>query len=83
MKIEQAAIDTAAKLLLDRRFWNDCKMFASDAAGKTELSGDEKRNKVKADLIIVFGDIGSVFVHLGIELAVAWLKSQQTPVANG
>lgn len=77
MEIKQAAINTAAKLLLDRRFWNDCKMFVRDAAGKTELSGDEKRNKVKTDLIIVFGDIGSVFLHLGIELAVAWLKTQE------
>lgn len=77
MKVGQYAVDGAAKLILDNQFWYDVKMFVSDASGRTELTGEEKKAKVKQDLLIVFGDIGEVVMNLGIELAVTWLKSQQ------
>lgn len=77
MKIEQYAVESAATLLLDHRFWYDVKLFVADASGQTNLTGAEKKAKVRQDLLVVFGDIGDALINLGIELAVIWLKSQQ------
>jgi hypothetical protein len=76
MEVKLFAVNIASRLLLDKRFWNDCKQFVSNIDGDTNLTGEEKRAKVKKDLLTVFGDVASVIVHLGIELAVAWLKLQ-------
>ena len=76
MKLEESAIDAAGKLLLDHQFWADCKQFVSDIDGQTGLTGAEKSEKVKSDLSFIFGEVGSVFLTIGIELALAWVKSQ-------
>lgn len=47
MKIEQYAIQGAAKLLLDNQFWADVKVFVADIDGETSLTNDEKHAKVK------------------------------------
>jgi hypothetical protein len=70
------AINTAAKLLLSSRLWNDAKMFVQEAQMDTNLTGAEKRSRVKQNLLLVLGDIGDVILHLAIELAVYFLKEQ-------
>lgn len=74
MKIKQMAIEGAAALILDRHFWLDCKMFVRDVA-QTGLTKEEKHEAVKRDLFIIFGDIGSTLMDIGIKLAVLYLKS--------
>ena len=76
MQLKQTAIDSAAALFLNKRFWIDCKMFVQDVAGQTGLTNAEKHAKVVKDLIIVFGDIGETLLDIGVKLAVLWLKSQ-------
>jgi hypothetical protein len=71
-------IDAFAKLILDNQFWSDCKVFVADASGKTELTGPEKKAKVSKDLFTIFGTLGDAIFNLGIELALAYVKSQAT-----
>lgn len=68
------SIDSAAKLLLDQQFWYDAKLFVKDIDGEAGLTGPEKKAKVKADLIVVFGEIGNVLLNFAIELGVLWLR---------
>jgi hypothetical protein len=76
------AIQSAATLLLDKRLWNDAKMFveAANAEDNLQLSkADNNRQKhrnVKNKLFIVFGDIGETLVDIAIKLAVLYLKEQ-------
>ena len=76
MKINDLIINTAAKMLLDKRLWLDARMFVTEIDGQSHLSNAEKRDKVKQDLLVIFDDVSSVILNLAIELAVAWLKSQ-------
>ena len=78
MKLEQSVVDGVGKLLLDHQFWSDCKMFVADVDGKTELTGEQKRAKVRADLRFIFGDVASIFLAIGIELALGWVKANGT-----
>lgn len=77
MDVKTIAINTAAKLLLNSRLWTDAKVFVQEAAMDSNLTGAEKRSRVKQNILLVLGDIGDVLIHLAIELAVYWLKSKQ------
>ena len=68
-------INTAAKLLLDSRLWTDAKTFVKEAQMDSNLTGSEKRSRVKQNILLVLGDIGDVLIHLAIELAVYYLKA--------
>lgn len=75
MKLEEFAIESAGKILLDNQLWADVKAFVSDVANHDHLSNEEKHEKVKQDIIYIFGDIGNTIINLAIALAVAWAKS--------
>ena len=68
-------IDTAAKMLLDGKIYALAKTFVRDAAS-TELSGPEKKEKVKSDILEIIGDVAENILNLAIEIAVLYLKSQ-------
>lgn len=77
MNVTTMVINTAAKLLLDSRLWIDAKMFVTESQMDSNLTGSEKRSRVKQNLLLVLGDIGDVLLNLSIEMAVYWLKSKQ------
>lgn len=74
-KVKPFIINTAAKLLLDSRLWTDAKTFVQEAQMDSNLTGSEKRSRVKQNILLVLGDIGDVLIHLAIELAVYYLKA--------
>jgi hypothetical protein len=80
MKIKTIAINSAAKLLLDKQLWSDVKMFVNDMESR-DLPNHEKHQKVMDDIKFLFGDISNFIINLAISLAVAWLKtlSETTP----
>jgi hypothetical protein len=78
MDIKAEAIDGAGKLLMDHQLWSDVKYFVQDVDGQSGLTGPDKKAKVKADLILIFGEVGSVLLSMAIELGVLWLQSQST-----
>lgn len=78
MKITPIIIQTAARLLLDSRLWTDAKTFVKEAQMDNTLTGTEKRQRVKENILLVLGDIGDVIIHLAIELAVYYFKSTST-----
>jgi len=75
MKLSPLLISTAAKILLESRLWNNAKTFVKEAAMDSNLTGSEKRARVKQNILLVLGDIGDVIIHLAIELAVLYLKT--------
>jgi hypothetical protein len=76
MILQTEVLNGVGKLLLDHQLWADVKMFVTDVDGQTGLSGKEKSDKVKKDLVLIFGEIGSVLLNFVIELGVLWLQSQ-------
>ena len=75
MNLTQIAVNGAAKLLLDHQLWADVKMFVADVSGETHLTNGEKQAKVKADLVMIFGEVESFILNLAIELAVTFLSA--------
>ena len=56
------------------RLWTDIKMFIRDAESTT-LTHDEKKAKVKRDLVAVFGDTAEFVLNFAVEIGVIWLKA--------
>jgi hypothetical protein len=44
-----------------------------------DLTGDQKKQKVRQDLLFVCSTLGDSLLNFIIELAVQWVKSQQAP----
>lgn len=77
MKLKTVGINLAASILLDSKFWNKVKSLVTDVMNNDNLTSDAKREKVKNDLLSIFGDISNSIINLAIELAVNWVKSRQ------
>lgn len=75
MNLQQESINLAAKILLNNQVWSDAKYFVKDLDDH-KLSNEAKHERVKTDLLRIFGDIGSTILDVAIKLAVLWLKSQ-------
>jgi hypothetical protein len=74
-ELESDAIDMFASVIFEDRFWNDVKMFVSEASN-TNKSNEAKKHQVRKNLLIVFEDIGEFILNLAIELAVTLLKAK-------
>jgi hypothetical protein len=83
--LEQSIIDNLAPEILGAfgfgsgisgsRVWNDVKMFVQDVDGETGLTGEQKKAKVKKDLVAVFGDVAEFVLNAAVEIAVVWLRA--------
>lgn len=77
MKVKTLAIEAAAKMLLpNSQLWLHAKKLVSDINNNAELTGDEKRYVVRADLKALFNDLTSAIIDLAIVLAVNWARAQ-------
>ena len=76
MNIKPILISQLAKLILGTQLWQDCRTFVLSIES-TSYSGTEKRIHVLNSLQAVFNDISVALLNCGIELAVAWVRSQQ------
>lgn len=76
VNVENYALQGAAKLLIDHQLWSDVKMFCMDAANNDNLDNAAKHAKVKADLMFIFKDVGSVVLNLAIELGTLWVQNE-------
>jgi hypothetical protein len=50
-------------------------MFITDIDGKSGLTGEEKKEQVKKDLVAVFGDAAEFTLNFAVEIGVLWLKA--------
>lgn len=75
MKIKSTAISSFAKFILGGTTFTRLIGIAKRQQD-SNLSGAEKREAALADIEMIGLDIGGWAINLGIELAVAWLKSQ-------
>ena len=82
--LEQSVIDDLAPNILSAfgfgsisgsRVWNDVKMFVQDVDCETGLTGEQKKAKVKKDLVAVFGDVAEFVLNAAVEIAVVWLRA--------
>jgi len=77
MKVVQAIFDQAGHLISpSSQLWVDAKYFVQDVDGKTGLTGQQKKEKVKADLLAIFGDTFEFLFNVIIELAVSYLRAK-------
>lgn len=75
MKIAPFAIASFASFMLGGKVFNTIKdivVFQSN----TDKTGEEKKAEAIAGFKRVGGDLAGWLLNLGIELAVAWLKSR-------
>lgn len=77
MKIKAIFLDWIGKRLLDEEVWSRAKSLVQTASGFTELTGEEKRARVRQDLLFFSSSLVSSVLNLAIELGVAMLKAQQ------
>ena len=76
MNVKPILINQLAKLILGTQLWTDCRAFVLSIES-TSYTGVEKRTRVLNSLQTVFGDLSEALLNCGIELAVAWVRSQQ------
>lgn len=74
-QLKSEAINQFSAFVLGDRVWNDVKQFVKDIDGETKLTGQEKKDKVKADLKIVFGDLAEFILDTAVQLGVLYLRS--------
>jgi hypothetical protein len=77
--LETAGIDAAGKLLsvpFPDQFWVDAKYFIVLIENKSNLTGTQKHDAVKAQLKLIFkADVGPFTLHVGEVIAEALLDA--------
>lgn len=76
MNIKAFFIQRLAVLLLSSKVWERIKHLVERVNDDTGVTGEEKLAWVKYDAQQIGIDIAGHLLNLGIELAVAWLRSQ-------
>lgn len=76
MNIKAFFIERLAILLLSGKVWGRIKHLVERVNDDTGVTGEEKLAWVKYDAKQIGIDIAGHLLNLGIELAVAWLRSQ-------
>lgn len=76
MNLKPYLIDYVGKLLLDKDLWNRSKVFVQNVAS-TDLTSEEKRQRVRQDLLFFCSTLGSSLLNFCIELGVMYLKAKQ------
>ena len=78
MILKPYLIDYAAKLLIDNQLWAHAKLAVQTVAtNNSDLSGEQKHQIAKEQILEFIGDIAASLINLAIELAVIYLKSKQ------
>jgi hypothetical protein len=75
MKIAPIAINSFAKFILGGVPFESMKRIVSGLSDK-DLSGAQKRNAAIDEFVTLGYALAGWLVNLGVELAVAWLKSK-------
>lgn len=76
MILKPLVLDYVGKLLLDKELWSRAKSLVFTASS-TDLTGEQKRQKVRQDLLFFSSTLASSLLNFVIELAVQYVKSQQ------
>ncbi len=76
MKITPIVIDRFAKFILGGVAFETLKRIVTKF-GNTTLTGPQKRESVISEFKVYGYMLGEMMLNLGVELAVAWLKSKQ------
>jgi hypothetical protein len=76
MKIKSVAITSFAKLILGGDIFARIKGIVGRHDGHKGMTGPQKREAALEEARVIGLEIGEWAINLGIELAVAWLRSQ-------
>lgn len=77
MILKPIIIDYAAKILLDGQLWSHAKLAVkSVATNNPDLTGEQKKQLAKDEILSFIGDISTSLINLAIEIGVLFLKSQ-------
>ena len=75
MSVKSVAISSFGKFILGGKVFSRLLGIVTRHDDK-DLTGDEKRSLALADIKLIGLDIGRWAINLGIELAVAWIRSR-------
>ena len=78
MKIKTGLLEAAARIAFigNSQLWSDAKAFAYDAFHDDNLTNPERKQKVKANLQLIFEDATSLLLNFAIEFAVILLVAK-------
>lgn len=71
--IQKQVINVCAHVILGTHVWDTVLELIALAGGNTQLTGQEKHDKVVEDLQHIFKDVGLSLLNLAIELGVTYL----------
>ena len=81
MSIGKQLLAQGFKVLTSDDFFKDVLQAVADIDGETGLTGQQKHDKVLADLKEIAKDIAIPLINLGIEIAVLFISSKAVVAA--